>query len=57
MEKLRKRHKKHILVYDPRQERDNERRSTGAFLSPKLEDSVRIPKVVANEGQKTCLQL
>ena len=61
MEKLKKRHKEHVQVYDPRQGRDNERRSTGACFAPKLDQfswevgnrfgSVRIPKEVADDGQ------
>lgn len=38
IEKLRKNHKKHIAVYDPRGGKDNERRLTGRLETSSIHD-------------------
>ena len=60
IEKLRKRHARHIRDYDPKQGKDNERRLTGLHETSSVEtfsagvanrgSSIRIPREVAAKG-------
>ena len=59
--KLSKKHKEHIMAYDPRGGKDNERRLTGKFETSSINDfssgvanrgvSIRIPRGVAEDGK------
>jgi len=60
IEKLAKRHEKHIKAYDPNEGRDNERRLTGKHETSSIHDfsagvanrgcSIRIPRDVSEQG-------
>lgn len=60
IERLRKNHAKHILLYDPKKGKDNERRLTGKHETSSINEfsagiahrgaSVRIPRQVADDG-------
>ncbi|KAL7295222.1 hypothetical protein TKK_0011430 [Trichogramma kaykai] len=61
IEKLSKRHEKHIKAYDPREGKDNERRLTGKCETSSIHDfssgvanravSIRIPRGVAEQNK------
>jgi len=61
IEKLSGNHKQHIMMYDPNEGRDNERRLTGLHETSNINDfsagvanrgaSIRIPRQVAEEGK------
>ena len=61
IEKLGKRHEKHIKAYDPKKGEDNKRRLTGLHETSSIEDfsagvanrgaSIRIPRQVAEDGK------
>lgn len=61
IEKLSKKHREHIRVYDPKGGRDNERRLTGKHETASIDQftwgvahrgcSIRIPKAVETEGK------
>lgn len=61
IEKLSKRHEKHIKAYDPREGKDNARRLTGACETSSIHDfssgvanryvSIRIPRGVAEANK------
>lgn len=61
IEKLARNHAKHIMAYDPRGGKDNERRLTGLHETSSIHDfsagianrgaSIRIPRQVGEEGQ------
>ena len=61
IEKLRKKHKEHIKVYDPKGGKDNERRLIGIHETSNINDfsagvenryaSIRIPRKVADDGK------
>lgn len=61
IEKLSKRHEKHIKAYDPREGKDNERRLTGKCETSSIHDfssgvanryvSIRIPRGVAEANK------
>ncbi|WAR31046.1 GLuncharacterized [Mya arenaria] len=61
IEKLSKKHVRHIRAYDPKEGKDNERRLTGLHETSSIHDfsagvanrgaSIRIPRQVAEDGQ------